>query len=250
MCCKIISFLEYEFRGKRISLLCNVSEHAQFSNERFNSVLGGFYMFRTSCVHLQEDHLYMQFCMVSYITSFSFLYEKKYHTKLHVQMVFLLINTWCSKLIQDAKNWIKTLIWKVSICWFTLHNCTTMHGAKLNWFFAFCGKFRRQRYIWFSNETNTFLSTAFLAAILWCCPSGHSFTVSMGGGQTGELTNFICNKQHLLSWTVQWLEQVPSFDGVNLIFTHWYMPPFIRCLFVCVEWWSHFGSACPIIIVL
>jgi len=32
----------------------------------FNSILGVFYMFRTSCVQHQEDHLYMQFCMVCF----------------------------------------------------------------------------------------------------------------------------------------------------------------------------------------
>jgi len=28
---------------------------------------------------------------------------------------------WCSKHIEDTKNWIKALIWKVCICWFTLY---------------------------------------------------------------------------------------------------------------------------------
>ena len=55
---------------------------------------------------------------------------KTYHTKLHVQMVFLMMNTWCSLHVQDAKNWIKTFIWKFCVCWFTLHNCITIHGQK------------------------------------------------------------------------------------------------------------------------
>ena len=41
--------------------------------------------------------------------------------KTEVQMVFLMMNTWCSKHIEDTKKWIKALIWKVCICWFTLH---------------------------------------------------------------------------------------------------------------------------------
>ena len=30
----------------------------------------------------------------------------------------------------DAKNWIKTIIWKAYICWFMLHNCITMYSTK------------------------------------------------------------------------------------------------------------------------
>jgi hypothetical protein len=32
------------------------------------------------------------------------------------------MNTWCLKHVEDTKNCIKTLIWSVCICWFTLHN--------------------------------------------------------------------------------------------------------------------------------
>jgi hypothetical protein len=56
--------------------------------------------------------------------------HEKHTIKLHVQMVFLMINTWCSKRAEDTKNWIKTWIWKVWIRWFTLRNCITMHGTK------------------------------------------------------------------------------------------------------------------------
>jgi hypothetical protein len=45
-------------------------------------------------------------------------------------MVFPMTNTWCSEHVEDAKNWIKTLIWKMCICWFALRNCMTMHGTK------------------------------------------------------------------------------------------------------------------------
>jgi len=48
---------------------------------------------------------------------------KTYHTKLHVQMIFLMMNAGGLKHVKDAKNWIKTLIQKVCVCWFTLHNC-------------------------------------------------------------------------------------------------------------------------------
>jgi len=34
---------------------------AHFPNYWFNSILGVFSMFRTSCVHHQVDHLYRQF---------------------------------------------------------------------------------------------------------------------------------------------------------------------------------------------
>jgi len=37
---------------------------------------------------------------------------KTHHTKFHAQMVFPMLTTWCSKHVEDAKNWIKTLIWK------------------------------------------------------------------------------------------------------------------------------------------
>ena len=36
-------------------------------------------------------------------------------------MVFLMMNTGYSKHVEDSTKWIKTLIWKVCICWFTLH---------------------------------------------------------------------------------------------------------------------------------
>jgi len=45
-------------------------------------------------------------------------------------MVFLMMKTWCLKPVEDAKNWIKTLIWKVCICWFALPNCITIHSTK------------------------------------------------------------------------------------------------------------------------
>ena len=44
----------------------------------------------------------------------------KHTIKLHVQMVFLMMNAWRSKHVEDTKNLIKALIWKVCICWFTL----------------------------------------------------------------------------------------------------------------------------------
>ena len=56
-------------------------------------------------------------CQTAYINAW-----KTYHKKLHVQTVFLVLNTWCSKHVADTKNWIKTLIWKRSLFWFKLHN--------------------------------------------------------------------------------------------------------------------------------
>jgi len=47
--------------------LCNLNQqNTHFSNECFNSILGVFYMFRTSGVHHQEDYLYMQFFMLCF----------------------------------------------------------------------------------------------------------------------------------------------------------------------------------------
>jgi hypothetical protein len=44
----------------------------------------------------------------------TYMYEK--HTiKMHVQMNCLMKNTWCSKYVEDAKNVIKTLIWRLHI---------------------------------------------------------------------------------------------------------------------------------------
>jgi hypothetical protein len=85
-----------------------------------NSILPVIYTFRTSCVPHLEDHLYMQFFMVC----FPCIYEstslhlldclhkrtKSILYKTHVQMVFLMMNTWYSKHTEDRKNWIKALI--------------------------------------------------------------------------------------------------------------------------------------------
>ena len=52
------------------------------------------------------------------------MHEKRTIKKLHVQMVFLMMNTWCPKHVEDDKNWIKTLIWKVYI---SLVNITSLY---------------------------------------------------------------------------------------------------------------------------
>jgi len=49
-------------------------------------------------------------CWTAYINAW-----KTYNKKLHVQLVFLMMNTWCSKHVEDTKNWIKTIILKVCI---------------------------------------------------------------------------------------------------------------------------------------
>jgi len=38
---------------------------------------------------------------------------KTYHTKLLVHMVTQKMSTWCSKHVEDTKNWIKIFTWKV-----------------------------------------------------------------------------------------------------------------------------------------
>jgi len=59
-------------------------------------------MFRTSCVHHQEDYVYMQFFMVCFSCS-----RYGHHC-------LPLFNTWCSKHVEDTKNWIETLILKTA----------------------------------------------------------------------------------------------------------------------------------------
>ena len=107
--------------------------------------------FRTSCVHHQEDDLYMQFCMVC----FSYIYvsslaggkicptsyaayiniRKTYHTIQHVQMVFLMTNTCCSIYAEEAKNWNKTLFWKcafVGLLYIIVSRCT-VHKTQIKY---------------------------------------------------------------------------------------------------------------------
>ena len=49
---------------------------------------------------------------------------------LMMMMMMMMMNTWCSKRVENTKNWIKPLIWKVYVCWFTLHKYITMHGTQ------------------------------------------------------------------------------------------------------------------------
>jgi hypothetical protein len=81
------SWMEREIRQKRVTF-CNFAntpnnlmffvpciviqqcivnqQHARFLNYRFNSILPVFHIFRTSCVHHQEDHMSLQFIMVCF----------------------------------------------------------------------------------------------------------------------------------------------------------------------------------------
>jgi hypothetical protein len=87
--------------------------------------IGYIHVFQISChwgknkkkAFQQIYRAYPSTCWTAYINVW-----KTYYTKLHVQMVFLMMNTWCSKHVEDKMNWIKTLIWKVCICWFMLYN--------------------------------------------------------------------------------------------------------------------------------
>jgi len=45
-------------------------------------------------------------------------------------MVYLMMNTGCSKCAEDTKNWIKTFIWKVCSLLVYVRNCITMHDTK------------------------------------------------------------------------------------------------------------------------
>ena len=52
--------------------LCNVNQqNVNFPNECFNSILRVFYMFRTSYVRDQEDHLCKQFLWYGFQTEFT-----------------------------------------------------------------------------------------------------------------------------------------------------------------------------------
>jgi len=53
---------------------------------------------------------------------------------MYVQTVFLMMNIWCSKHLEDAKSWIKILIWKACICWLSqiiVAQCTVQKNKKL-----------------------------------------------------------------------------------------------------------------------
>jgi hypothetical protein len=66
-------------------------------------ILDVFYTFRTSCVHHQEDHL----LRIKHILPPARLLTEmhgKLPTKMHVQMVFLRMNTRCSRHVEDTKN--------------------------------------------------------------------------------------------------------------------------------------------------
>ena len=71
---------------------------------------------------LRDTHL--STCQTAYINAW------KTYEKLHVLMVFLMMNIWCLKHAEDTENWIKTLIWNMCILLVTLHNCITMHSTK------------------------------------------------------------------------------------------------------------------------
>jgi hypothetical protein len=52
---------------------------------------------------------FIQLCKQSSRWKTAYINERKtYCKKMHVQMVFLMINIWCSKHAEDTKNWIKT----------------------------------------------------------------------------------------------------------------------------------------------
>jgi hypothetical protein len=52
-----------------------------------------------------QNWAYLSTCYAAYMNAW-----KTYHKEMHVQMVFLMMNTWCSKHVEDTKKWIKTLI--------------------------------------------------------------------------------------------------------------------------------------------
>ena len=77
-------------------------------------------------------------------------------------MVFLMMNTWCSKRVEDSRNWNKILVWKVCILLVTLYNCITMHGTKnITKIFTY---FMEQSPSW---EANLFSSSQEILRMLW-----------------------------------------------------------------------------------
>ena len=79
-------------------------------------------------------------------------------------MVFLMTNTWCLKHVEDTKNWIKTLIWKAHICWFTLHNCITMLQHKIE---AVISHSRNHDSVHHSHQRN-------ISSYKWMCQNHYS----------------------------------------------------------------------------
>ena len=61
----ILCFL---YRACIVIQLCNViKQNARFLNQCFNSILDVFYIFQTSCVHHQEEHMHVQIYGVFFI---------------------------------------------------------------------------------------------------------------------------------------------------------------------------------------
>jgi len=95
--------------------LCNINQrNAHSSNKCFNSVFDVFYIFRTSCVHHQEDGLYRQFFMVSFSCIYSYVSSldggRACSKPFVYKTVFLMKNPLGSKHAEDVKNRIKALI--------------------------------------------------------------------------------------------------------------------------------------------
>jgi len=94
-------------KENKAQFFCYVNQwNAQFSNQCSNSIFVVFYMLRTSWVHYQKD---------CFTRGFFCKHEKHTIQKLRVRTFFLMMNPLCSKHIEDAKNRIKTLIWKVCV---------------------------------------------------------------------------------------------------------------------------------------
>ena len=90
--------------------ICNINpRHAQFSNLCLNSIFDVFYLFRTSWVHHQEGSLYKQLLYGMFIMHLC----KQSSRRLHSLPPNTLLTG--SEYVEDVKNRIKPLIWKVCI---------------------------------------------------------------------------------------------------------------------------------------
>ena len=67
----------------------------------------------------RHDHNFV-FFLACIVIQLRYINQQTHTFQTNVLVQLLTMNTWCSKRVEDAKNWIKTLILRVCICWFTL----------------------------------------------------------------------------------------------------------------------------------
>jgi len=120
---------------------------------------------------------------------------KTYHTKLDVQMVFLMINTWMFEICTrhqelNYKINLKSVHF-VGLRYIIISQCTVQKEHKLSWCLGFTVSFVGRVTYDSRMKLKTFLSTATLAAILWCCRNKHVFYGFDGRGTNRLIDKFL-----------------------------------------------------------